>query len=377
MRRLAALLCLLTGSAAAEGLELRPPPEIPPGLEAGVAKPLQERRETLLKTRESLLEGARRLDVLGRDIPEDDTARIEECLKLKAMLEEGIPAYLRELGCLEGEIAFLNLTEESLRMVVPPPPSEAVRHLARIINGETILDAPEHHLFLCDLALSGAEVAGQASPVAKCILIAGKTIIAGEDGALACATRKDKTYKKALDLLKNTEKAKPFVDLIRKLRAGEPLPQDADPELVEAARAITDPTLGGTSTEIVLSNLFSVEAAKAAFGQFAWEVAGTLLSAKVESRFAEEMEKRSSQFAQAMKLQRRAKKTADALDRAYWETGLKRGKPKVIVRTELIMANALPHLEEGVSKAVGEGSELLADYLAKRLHEREPNPTPP
>ncbi|HME58414.1 MAG TPA: hypothetical protein VKF63_08745, partial [Terracidiphilus sp.] len=84
----------------------------------------------------------------------------------------------------------------------------------------------------------------------KALLIAGKSFIAQEDSAYLYLVKKDQDYNAALAYLKNPAQAQTFAHLLDDVRQHRELPANADPAMVKAVRAITDPKLGNTATVV-------------------------------------------------------------------------------------------------------------------------------
>ena len=176
-----------------------------------------------------------------------------------------------------------DLNRRADRLRVPPPISPSQ---AKVDFRLTDADASRLQT-ATDVVLAGFEVtgklAGGASIVAKVVLIVGKVGIAGADGAMVYAVRQDALYGQALAYLKNPGTRSAFTALTRAIRAGAPLPPEADPEMVRAAQAVCDRMQGNGTADPTWRALMSPEAKRAMLTRAYLEVAGEVAGKTAES----------------------------------------------------------------------------------------------
>ena len=114
----------------------------------------------------------------------------------------------------------------------------------------------------------------------KVIMIAGKTFIAGESGAALYLVKQDQTYDEALGYLKNPAQSQQFARLVQDVRKNRPLPANADPAMVSAARAIADPKLRNSGASIAWDSMMSREAVSAMVRKASIEIGTEVVSDK-------------------------------------------------------------------------------------------------
>ena len=114
-------------------------------------------------------------------------------------------------------------------------------------------------------------------PSCKVLLIAGKLFIAGEDGAYVHLVKQDKVYEAALHHLKKPETTRSLPIFVRDLKEYGRPPASAGPEMVRAARAILDPSLGSSGTRIAWDSMLSPEAKAAMVRKTCLEVGAELV----------------------------------------------------------------------------------------------------
>jgi hypothetical protein len=170
-----------------------------------------------------------------------------------------------------------------LDSVVPPLPlpqkEVAVTWKQVYLNNDRLMNTT-------DLVVTAWEVTGvvgekMSGPV-DWLIIGGKTLIAGENGAYMHLVNREKDYDAALAFLKNPAQAQQFAHLVQDIRENRALPASANPNMVKAARAITDPKLGNSGVAIAIDSMMSKEAASAMFRKAAVEVMSKKLSDKAE-----------------------------------------------------------------------------------------------
>lgn len=105
---------------------------------------------------------------------------------------------------------------------------------------------------------------GDKAPLhVKVILIAGKVLLDGEDGAYIHLVKRDELYENALHYLKDPATSRQFAEIVRDVKKTGHAPESADPGMVRAARAIVDPSLGSSGTRIAFDAMMSPEAVAA------------------------------------------------------------------------------------------------------------------
>jgi hypothetical protein len=131
-----------------------------------------------------------------------------------------------------------------LGSVVPPlpiPKEEVALDWKKIyLNDDRLLNTSNYVVAAWEMA----GLIGKANVGVKLLLIGGKTLIAGENGAYIYLVKKDQDYDAALGYLKNPGQSQQFAHLVQDVRQNRPLPAWADPDMVRAARTITDPKQG-------------------------------------------------------------------------------------------------------------------------------------
>lgn len=100
---------------------------------------------------------------------------------------------------------------------------------------------------------------GSKHTVFKLIVMGSKTLIAGEDGALLFATRRNETYEKALKYLKDPATTRTFAYMVKDLKEKGTTQIRSNPDMFEAARAVASPSVGKTH-KLVLDAFLSPEA---------------------------------------------------------------------------------------------------------------------
>lgn len=137
-----------------------------------------------------------------------------------------------------------------------------------------------------DLVVSGWEmtgvVGGGLTAPYKIILIAGKTFIAGEDGAYLHLVKREQDYDAALAYLKDPAKSQKFAHLVQDIRQNRPIPAGADPAMIKAAQAVTDPKLGNSATSVAWDAMMSREAVAAMLRKATIEVTTEAVTSKAE-----------------------------------------------------------------------------------------------
>ena len=268
--------------------------------------------------------------------------------------------------------------------ITDPQAASIARHLGSVVpplpipRKEVALDWKKVYLNedrlmnTADLVIAAWEMTGVlGKPIAipcKVLLIGGKTFIAGENGAYMHLVEKDKDYDAALAFLKNPAQSQQFARLVQDVRQNRPLPITADPAMVRAARAITDPKLGETGA-VVWDAMTSKEALSAMLRKAAIEVGTEMLSPSTGGLLHDEAERKA--IFDSVRLQRtRARKmmdlaaTSDA-QRAQFKTVIEHADQLSadLYKVEKVNDLASGVADERISKAWGEASDELATSI--------------
>lgn len=203
-------------------------------------------------------------------------------------------------------------------ILVPPPipRKEASLSWKRLYLGnESMLNTMDHVLDFWELTGTLGEA---ASFHCKVILIAGKTFIAGEDGAYVHLVKQEQVYEDALRYLKDPARSRQFARLVQALKEKRPIPASTDADMVKAARAIIDPKLGSSSTRIAWDSMLSPEARAAMVRKATLEIGTELVSTGTQGLLYD-LTKRKELYGAARLEREEARKmlkgTTDALDR--------------------------------------------------------------
>ena len=166
-----------------------------------------------------------------------------------------------------------------LGSVVPPlpiPEKEVALNWKKVYLNDNLL------LSTMDYVIAGwqmAGVLGETTVAGKFFMIGSKSFIAGEDGAYMYLVRKDRDFDAASAYLKDPAQAQTFAHLVDDVRQHQTMPASADPAMVQAARAITDPRLGNNNWGIAWDAMTSPEALSAMIRKASIEATSELISA--------------------------------------------------------------------------------------------------
>lgn len=222
-----------------------------------------------------------------------------------------------------------------------------------------------------DLVMAAWETTGVlGEPIAipcKALLIGGKSFIAQEDGAYLYLVKKDADYDAALAYLKDPAKSQAFAHLVQDVRQNRPLPATADPAMVKAARAITDPKLGSTAA-VVWDSMTSKEALSAMLRKAWIETATEMLSPSTEGLLRDEAERKA--MFDAVRLDRtEARKmmemaTTDA-QRAQYKALVEHADSvsATLYRLEKVNKAASDIADEKIGENVGDMGDVVADHF--------------
>jgi len=170
-----------------------------------------------------------------------------------------------------GQISAINKNLDLIKPPFPIPEKYAAFNWKRLLT----LDE-ESGVNSADTYFTAWDAVGQlgkgATFTCKVILIGGKALIAGEDAAYVHLVKKEEVYEAALAYLKDPEKSKVFAHLVQNIKENRPIPANADPAMLKAARAITDPMLGSSARRIAWDAMLSPEARAAMVRKAAVEI---------------------------------------------------------------------------------------------------------
>jgi hypothetical protein len=259
-----------------------------------------------------------------------------------------------------------------LDSVVPPLPipekEVSVTWKQIYLNNDRLLDTTD--LVVTAWELTGVLGETMAGP-ADWILIGGKTLIAGENGAYVYLTKKDDEYNAAFAYLKNPAQAQTFARLVQQVRNNQPLPASADPEMVKAARAITAPQ-PESGTAIIWDSMTSKEALSAMLRKATIEV-GCREIGKADDKVINDVERRKVLFDSVNLERQQARKQLLAIKDVDKEKDLVQQLTAVIHEADRKIAGIyrLEQAEKVVSAANGIGLGAATDKDAEYILGRE------
>jgi hypothetical protein len=256
-----------------------------------------------------------------------------------------------------------------LGSVVPPlpiPKEEVALEWKKIyLNEDRLMNTAD--LVVAAWEMTG--VLGESITVpCKMLLIGGKTFIAGENGAYMHLVKKDQDYDAALAYLKNPAQSQEFAHLVQDVRQSRPLPAGADPAMVKAARAITDPKLGDTGA-VVWDSMTSKEALSAMLRKATLEVSAELLTPSTEGLLQDEAARKA--MFDSVRLERtQARKMMELAT----TTDAQRRQLKAVIehadnlsvdlyRVEKVNKVASAVADEKIGKAWGDASDEVATHF--------------
>lgn len=184
----------------------------------------------------------------------------------------------------------------------PIPPEEASIAFGDLPEGDDasalVLLGIDQGIAILDTA---GKIGGRVMPPLRMIVAAGKTFIATEEGADIYLTQKTETYERALTFLKDPASAREFTAVVRAIKAGSRPPATASVAMVRAARAITSPELGGSTSQIMWTAFMSREARNAALTQASIEAYGWFIGDMTEHTVKRIFVQRSARYRRAAK----------------------------------------------------------------------------
>ena len=238
---------------------------------------------------------------------------------------------------------------------------------SRRITGQALDDGGDVGFLLWDLFGKAGET---ASLHCKVVLIVGKVFIAGEDGAYVHLVKQDQVFEAALGYLKDPDTTRQFAELVRDLKETGQAPPSADGNMVRAARAIMDPSLGSSETKIAWDAMLSPEATAAMVRKACLEAAGELVSTGTEGMLGDLT--RQKGVYDAARLERREaqgllKTAATALDRDQLGKAIRHAD--YILQSTYRLERAGPILAGfGIEKAAEGAAEGGGVLQAVRVH---------
>jgi len=203
----------------------------------------------------------------------------------------GLNAAARPARAANPQIASqISTIDRKLDQIVPPFP---IPQKDVAFNWKRLLTSDEDFgINSADSYFAAWDAVGQLGKGAtfscKAILILGKSFIAGEDAAYVHLVKKDEVYEAALQYLKDPAKSRQFARLVQDIKENRPIPGSADPAMLKAARAITDPMLGSSGRRIAWDAMLSPEARAAMVRKAAVEIGMGWISDKL-SDFAKDL----------------------------------------------------------------------------------------
>jgi hypothetical protein len=268
---------------------------------------------------------------------------------------------------------------QHLASIVPPPPippEEAKLSLEMLFNKVT--GSAAHHNYentylgderlakTAELVVAGFEIAGTLGKTvvfpAHAVMIFGKTFIAGEDGAYLHLIKNEHDYEAAAAYLKDPALSQRFAHLVDDLHKNLPLPEGADPGMVQAARAITDPKLGNSGRSMAWDAITSPEAVSAMMRKAIIESTLEFVAYKADPVIESFSERKllfdtvSAERAHAVEMI--ASKTASQQEKAQWKILIDRSD-KLIAGTYAMEKVERTGAAAG-AKLLGDGSDRLA-----------------
>lgn len=275
------------------------PVEVPPNLPYAQRQVLEKKKAELLKQRDLLKAKVKKHNQKCRGIS-PDSPLVEECKGEQKALQAEVDKYAASVKQFKTEVveagASVPLHEDSefpdidrmllgvQRIRVPPPipPQDAVIGVGQLApNDKTskrVLQGLEGGVATLDII---GRLGSVALP-AKLILVAGKSFIAAENAADVYLVKKTELYEQASAYLKDPKTRLRFTEIVRNIKANKPVPEDANIEMLRAAKAILDPKLGNSGMRIAWDAMLSPGACNAALTKACIELGGVALGGSVK-----------------------------------------------------------------------------------------------
>jgi hypothetical protein len=251
----------------------------------------------------------------------------------------------------------------SINSIVVPPPvpaKEVPLDWKQIyLSDESLMKSADRLMALWEM--TGPLGASVDKPL-KVIMIAGKTFIAGEDGAALYLVKKDQLYDQALGYLKSPAQSQQFAHLVQAIRENRPLPASADPAMVAAARAIADPRLARGSATIAWDAMISSDALSAMLRKASIEIGSDYLSDKTGELLTDEHERKA--VFDSLRLERR--QAVNMLERGS-PTAAQSEQLKIVIDHANQTMAQIYRVEKVADTARGEVIGQATDKLATAL----------
>jgi methionine-rich copper-binding protein CopC len=146
------------------------------------------------------------------------------------------------------------------------------------------------------------------------------------------------------------------------MRQNRSLPASADPAMVKAARAITDPKLGNSGASIAWDSMTSPEALSAMFRKASIEIGSEIISSKAEGLLVDQ-NKRKVLF-DSVRLEREQARHMMALETT---TPIQRDQLKTVIDHANQLTSDIYRVEKVVTTAdgmaIGDATDKLATYM--------------
>jgi hypothetical protein len=147
---------------------------------------------------------------------------------------------------MTADIAGLSTELSAIKEKVPPPLEDVSLTCNKISdnNDEGLLKKADILMFAWDVA---GTMGSKVMPWGKAIFIGYKTVLAGADQADLYLIKQDEVFNRANRYLKDPVTAREFAELVRSIKANSSIPASTDPEMLIAARAVSDPKINSVS----------------------------------------------------------------------------------------------------------------------------------
>ncbi len=342
---------------------------------------IQERKEAMEAQRLQEIFDGRRAEVVA-SLKEADPVVLSSNAPVPDGAENVTPAYAGGLTvqlkgpngppAWDAQITDPEIAKSAKRLkaIVPPLP---ISQEQGPVTLKDIYLGDDRLAKTADYVIAGWEMVGllgERFPVPyNYILIAGKTFIAGEDGAYLHLVEQEKDYDAALRYLKDPAKSQQFANLVQSIRQKRTLPSSVDPDMERAAQAICDPRLGHEVT-MSIDAMFSREAMSAMLRKATLE----LVSAKAGEKFeglVNDLNKRKAVF-DAVRAEREQMRKMMALETTTPE---QRKQIKAVIDRANELSASVYKMERVRGVIDGMNISDLTDKVANRILDKEEEET--
>lgn len=274
------------------------------------------------------------------DIERRAQALIQRNQKIRAEADrqlQELGEWLIQIQNLQRRFAEVAKTEAALRQQVATAPPPAAVPMPFEWVTDPFKDHGETILAMADLGIAAGDALGwlsrwgvvtKAVPAgwaARGVMIFGKGLLKGLDGAEVYLTQKTELYERALEYLKKDPKL--FADTLRALKSGIDPKVLPHPEVVEAAKALLDPN-SFSSRHLLLEATTSKEAIKGFLTGMVIEGASILIGKKFGEMVSPKLSRHLKDLEQTSHLMKefefamgRARRTAE---KKAWEALIQR-----------------------------------------------------